>query len=200
MDAVGRRPAEKTSGLRSLGADGTSWTGWIIRVGRQNVPDRVKNTRGKTASKDRQFPVPQILRALAQDLQSAASQVPAYCVCSNQTHELVTHEIYPSRHARGISSRRLPASAVEPEIATFETEKVNPFADSRRPISNPVYFDLTIPQTQIRPLFVYHNLPDKITPSPATSPSAATSSSTLSRLRSPSPSASPSTPLRTATS
>ena len=53
-------------------------------------------------------------------------------------------------------------SAEEPEMASFDTGKVNPFEDARRPITNPVYFDLTIPQTQIRPLFMYHNLPDKM--------------------------------------
>jgi hypothetical protein len=53
----------------------------------------------------------------------------------------------------------LPLSAAEPEAASFETDSVNPFADSRRPITNSVYFDLTIPQTQIRPLFLQHSFP-----------------------------------------
>lgn len=50
-------------------------------------------------------------------------------------------------------------SAGDGKAVTFDTDPVNPFADSRRPISNSVYFDLTIPQTQIRPLFLQHNFP-----------------------------------------
>ncbi len=38
----------------------------------------------------------------------------------------------------------------------------SPFADARRPISNPTLFDLALPQTGIHPIFAYHRLPDTI--------------------------------------
>lgn len=36
------------------------------------------------------------------------------------------------------------------------------FAQARRPISNPTLFDLALPTTNVRPLFIYHVLPDNI--------------------------------------
>jgi hypothetical protein len=41
-------------------------------------------------------------------------------------------------------------------------EPPRPFADARRPISNPTLFDLAIPQTTIHPFFAYHRLPGAI--------------------------------------
>ncbi|MEM8953200.1 MAG: hypothetical protein AAGD22_03525 [Verrucomicrobiota bacterium] len=39
------------------------------------------------------------------------------------------------------------------------TTPERPFADARRPISNPTLFDLAIPQTLIHPIIAYHRLP-----------------------------------------
>jgi len=36
------------------------------------------------------------------------------------------------------------------------------FEQARRPISNPTLFDLALPTTNIRPIFLYHSLPDQI--------------------------------------
>ena len=36
------------------------------------------------------------------------------------------------------------------------------FAQARRPISNPTLFDLALPGTNVHPIFIYHNLPDRI--------------------------------------
>ena len=38
----------------------------------------------------------------------------------------------------------------------------DPWAETRRPITNPVHFDLAIPQTVIHPQFMYNRLPDQI--------------------------------------
>ena len=37
------------------------------------------------------------------------------------------------------------------------------FAQARRPISNPTLFDLALPVSNLHPIFLYHNLPDRIT-------------------------------------
>lgn len=36
------------------------------------------------------------------------------------------------------------------------------FAQARRPISNPTLFDLALPGTNLHPIFIYHNLPNRI--------------------------------------
>ena len=40
----------------------------------------------------------------------------------------------------------------------------HPFADARRPISNPTLFDLALPGTNVHPIFLHHRLPDSISP------------------------------------
>jgi len=52
-----------------------------------------------------------------------------------------------------------PYSAKTPMIPEPDA---NPFADARRPISNPTLFDLALPQTGIHPIFAYHRLPGSI--------------------------------------
>ncbi len=51
-----------------------------------------------------------------------------------------------------------PAAAGK-QVTFPEVPQVNPFQDSRRPISNPTLFDLAIPQTQLHPFVAYHRLP-----------------------------------------
>lgn len=36
------------------------------------------------------------------------------------------------------------------------------FAQARRPISNPTLFDLALPTTNVHPIFLYHQLPDRV--------------------------------------
>jgi len=38
----------------------------------------------------------------------------------------------------------------------------DPFADARRPITNPTLFDLALPTTNLHPIFIWHELPDEI--------------------------------------
>ncbi|MCB1234922.1 MAG: hypothetical protein KDM91_07610 [Verrucomicrobiae bacterium] len=40
--------------------------------------------------------------------------------------------------------------------------EVDPWADARRPISNPTLFDLAIPGTQLHPLFIHNRMPDVV--------------------------------------
>ena len=39
---------------------------------------------------------------------------------------------------------------------------VEPFSGARLPISNPVYADLAVPVSHVRPLFLYQSMPDRV--------------------------------------
>lgn len=53
----------------------------------------------------------------------------------------------------------IAGTVVEPvEVVTEETG----FENARRPISNPTYFDLALPTTNIHPIFIYQNLPKSV--------------------------------------
>jgi len=43
-----------------------------------------------------------------------------------------------------------------------ETASSEPFANARRPVTNPTLFDLALPTTNLHPIFVWHELPDEI--------------------------------------
>lgn len=55
------------------------------------------------------------------------------------------------------------AGSTAPEISTpVATASADGFAQARRPISNPTYFDLALPTTNVHPIVIYHGLPDDI--------------------------------------
>lgn len=73
------------------------------------------------------------------------------------------------RHYTIISSVLL-ATATSGMAGTIITESVtndpvqsSGFDGARRPISNPTLFDLALPQTNVHPIFMYHNLPNQVT-------------------------------------
>lgn len=53
-------------------------------------------------------------------------------------------------------------STVSDLSAPVATATTDGFAQARRPISNPTYFDLAVPRTEVHPIFIYHGLPDHI--------------------------------------
>jgi len=55
------------------------------------------------------------------------------------------------------------AGTVSPDIASPKpTASSDGFEQARRPISNPTLFDLALPTTNVRPIFLHHSLPDQI--------------------------------------
>ncbi|MFT4177431.1 MAG: hypothetical protein QM627_12355 [Luteolibacter sp.] len=53
------------------------------------------------------------------------------------------------------------AGTAIPEIAT-PTAAADDWSTARRPITNPTLFDLPLPATQVRPIFIHQNLPDRV--------------------------------------
>ena len=49
--------------------------------------------------------------------------------------------------------------SVEPGGPVMDT---GGFATARRPISNPTLFDLALPTTNVHPIFLHHNLPERV--------------------------------------
>ncbi len=46
--------------------------------------------------------------------------------------------------------------------STSDSTSADPFANARRPITNPTLFDLALPTTNLHPIFIWHELPDEI--------------------------------------
>lgn len=65
--------------------------------------------------------------------------------------------------AFGLLNSIVLAGSSAPEISTpVAIASADGFAQARRPISNPTYFDLALPITNIHPIVIYHGLPDQI--------------------------------------
>ena len=67
-----------------------------------------------------------------------------------------------------IIASSLPAFAgsqgdyLAPVVPASAPESAGGFEDMRRPITNATLFDLALPQTQIRPIFMHHRFPDQL--------------------------------------
>lgn len=61
-----------------------------------------------------------------------------------------------------LSSFVFAGSVVSDTASSLATTSTDGFAQARRPISNPTLFDLALPATNVRPLFIYHSLPNHI--------------------------------------
>jgi len=53
------------------------------------------------------------------------------------------------------------ALAGEPQASAPQAD---PFANARRPITNPTLFDLALPTTNLHPIYMYHQLPGTVSP------------------------------------
>ncbi|MES2475078.1 MAG: transporter [Verrucomicrobiota bacterium] len=60
------------------------------------------------------------------------------------------------------SSVAFAGSTVSDIATSAVTASADGFAQARRPISNPTYFDLALPTTNLHPIFIHHSLPDDI--------------------------------------
>ncbi|WP_309381208.1 transporter [Cerasicoccus frondis] len=62
-----------------------------------------------------------------------------------------------------LNRKTLPASAFIGALAcSILSADESGFAQTIRPITNPVYFDSALPQTQIHPIFIWQNMPSSI--------------------------------------
>ncbi|MCB1232487.1 MAG: hypothetical protein KDN19_19725 [Verrucomicrobiae bacterium] len=54
------------------------------------------------------------------------------------------------------------AGEVDMSKAVVQESTLDPWANARRPISNPTLFDLAIPGTQLHPIFIHNRMPDVV--------------------------------------
>jgi hypothetical protein len=120
-------------------------------------------TRRIKASAD----LPPIARAIfAQQFQrSARREIVVHGCLLRPTTNMKTQHLFLLSAIAFAASLSAPAFAgdypdakqiIEPPVPS------NPWADTRRPITNPVHFDLAIPQTVIHPLFIHNRMPNQI--------------------------------------
>ena len=62
----------------------------------------------------------------------------------------------------GIAAGSAYAGPLGEAAEVIDVPPVDPFEAARLPITNPVYADLAVPVTHVRPLFLHQSLPDRV--------------------------------------